>query len=271
MLSRGDRAWWDPADRLARCVGCAAATPADPWAGLDPEQRGTAGASARSLYERKVQGREARVRARHPKLGGLILAVTEEPASTTSWRTGAEGERRVGRHLEALAGGGRIEVLHDRSIPGSRANLDHLVVGPSGIFVVDAKRYKGRVEARRDGSFPGPGPDRLFIAGRDRTRLVEAMALQVEAVRAALHHLYADPPVAVVPVLCFIDAEWPLVGAPARFGEVHVVGPRGLERLVGGDGPIGHNQRLSLARRLAEGLPPAPARPARVSGSRPIR
>ena len=40
-------------------------------------------------------------------------------------------------------------VLHDRRVPGSRANLDHLVIGPSGVWV---HRHQGH---------PGPGPGRL--------------------------------------------------------------------------------------------------------------
>ena len=33
--------------------------------------------------------------------------------------------------------------------PGSRANVDHLVIGPTGVWVVDTKAYRGRVVARR--------------------------------------------------------------------------------------------------------------------------
>ncbi len=272
MLSRGDRAWWDAAGRCARCVECVECsgdTPSDPWAGLDPGQRGTAGRSAQSRYEAKRLAREDRIRSRHPVLGGLVLVVTDEPASITAWRTGAAGERRVGRQLDALAESGRVEVLHDRALSGSRANFDHLVVGPSGIFVVDAKRYKGKVEVRRDSSWLRRQPDRLFVNGRDRSLLVEAMARQVDDVEGVLHHLHADPPIEVTPVLCFIDAEWPLLGSSPRVGPVHIVGPRGLNRLVSREGSIGHNQRLSLARRLADALPPARTSSGRGSGVRP--
>lgn len=46
---------------------------------IDP---GTPGASARREYERRQAKREARIREKHPQLGGLILAVTDEPQST---------------------------------------------------------------------------------------------------------------------------------------------------------------------------------------------
>jgi hypothetical protein len=34
-------------------------------------------------------------------------------------------------------------------MPGSRANIDHIAVAPSGVFVIDAKRYKRRIEVRK--------------------------------------------------------------------------------------------------------------------------
>ena len=36
-----------------------------------------------------------------------------------------------------------IEVLDDRRVPGSRTNIGHIVVGPSGVLVIDAKKYRG--------------------------------------------------------------------------------------------------------------------------------
>jgi hypothetical protein len=37
-------------------------------------------------------------------------------------------------------------VLHDLAVPGSRANLDHLAIGPGGVFVIDSKHYRGRLQ-----------------------------------------------------------------------------------------------------------------------------
>jgi hypothetical protein len=36
-------------------------------------------------------------------------------------------------------------VLHDLAVPGSAANLDHLAIGPGGVFVIDSKQYRGRL------------------------------------------------------------------------------------------------------------------------------
>ena len=54
---------------------------------------------------------------------------------------GNHGERVVAELLDVLDGAGWC-VLHDRYKPDSTANLDHVVVGPPGVFVIDAKNWK---------------------------------------------------------------------------------------------------------------------------------
>jgi hypothetical protein len=36
-------------------------------------------------------------------------------------------------------------------VPGSPANVDHLVVGPTGVFVIDSKQWTGQVRQGGDG------------------------------------------------------------------------------------------------------------------------
>ena len=59
--------------------------------------------------------------------------------SSVSWSVGAAGERRTAKMLGGLPGG--WVVLHDRAIPGSRANLDHLLIGPAGVLYADTKNW----------------------------------------------------------------------------------------------------------------------------------
>ncbi len=54
---------------------------------------------------------------------------------------GNHGEHVVAELLDVLDGAGWC-VLHDRYKPGFAANLDHVVVGPPGLFVIDAKNWK---------------------------------------------------------------------------------------------------------------------------------
>jgi hypothetical protein len=71
-------------------------------------------------------------------------------ADTMAWRRGAAGERRTARLLAPLERRGWA-VLHDLAIPGSAANIDHLVIGAGGVVVIDSKQYRGRLQLDRDG------------------------------------------------------------------------------------------------------------------------
>lgn len=57
---------------------------------------------------------------------------------------GVEAELRTAAHLMDLPEG--WTVLHSREVPGSRADIDHLVVGPPGVFLIDSKNWKGQIE-----------------------------------------------------------------------------------------------------------------------------
>lgn len=123
-------AYYDRSTKTVTCRPCAEPAtpdPPDPVADL-PRQRiapGTAGGSAQRQYDRRAAKREARIRAEHPILGRLILALSDEPQSTRAWAAGARGEQVVAHWLDQLTPRG-VLVLHDRRIPRTRANIDHL-------------------------------------------------------------------------------------------------------------------------------------------------
>jgi hypothetical protein len=67
-----------------------------------------------------------------------------------AWQRGAHGERQTARLLDRLDRDGYV-VFHDLAMPDSPANLDHLVIGPSGVFVIDSKQWTGSVQQSVDG------------------------------------------------------------------------------------------------------------------------
>jgi len=67
-----------------------------------------------------------------------------------AWQRGAHGERQTARLLDRLGPDG-YQALHDLAMPGIPANIDHLVVGPSGVFVIDSKQWTGSVHQSADG------------------------------------------------------------------------------------------------------------------------
>lgn len=224
-LSAGVVALYDRAARSVGCLECATVSP--------PVDAGAPGASARREYERRKDGREQRIRSAHPKLGGLILALSEEPQSTRAWDSGARGEEFLARRLEDLPADFRV--LHDRHIPGTKANIDHMVVGPTGVWVIDAKRYVGKRPALHvEGGILRPRIESLKIGGRDRTKLVDGIRTQVDLVSAAVPELEAP----VRGALCFLEADWPLVGGPFSVGEIQILWPRLLVKRIIATEPV---------------------------------
>lgn len=240
-LDAGTRAWWDPTRKSVTCLRCR------------PERKSSAaGGSAQAKYEIEKAKYEQNTRAAHPHIGGLLLKVREEPQAVQAWSKGAAGERRLGAALSALASeSNRIEVIHDRRIPGSRANIDHIAITPAGVYVIDAKWYVGRIETRDRGGF-FRSDVRLFVNGRDRTTLIDGMMGQVAAV-----HDVVGSVAPIVPVLCFIDADIGFFARPFTLRGVRVTWFKPLRKQLRADGPLLPEGVADLTLRLEHGLRPA--------------
>jgi hypothetical protein len=134
--------------------------------------------------------------------------------SAANWERGAEGEASTAAALGALSARGWT-TFHDVRWPGrQRANIDHVAVGPAGVFVIDSKNWSGDVRVT-DGV--------LWQGGRRREREVAAVAEAALAVSQLLQGLAATP------VLCFVREE-PLEGWAH---DVMVCSPQNLaERLA---------------------------------------
>lgn len=264
-LAAGETAVYEPGSRTVVCLLCAGEPGAGPTGSPERAVRavveppsvvaGSAGASAQREYERRRAGREERVRAAHPKIGGFLLAISEEPASTRAWATGALGEEVLGRGLDTLADRG-VRVLHDRRIPRTRANIDHIAVSPAGVFVIDAKRHKGRPQLRVEGGLLRPRVEKLVVGSRDQTRLVDGVHKQVDLVRDALS-LAGLGELRVRGVLCFVEADWPLIGGSFVVDGVDVLWPKKLAARLVADGSLDDVVVDGAHRALGAAFPPA--------------
>jgi hypothetical protein len=135
-------------------------------------------------------------------VGGLAAVVAawglrfRPSPDAVAWRRGAAGERRTARLLSQLERHGWA-VLHDLAIPGSRANIDHLVIGPGGVFAIDSKQYRGRLRLDSSG--------RLGHGGYPLAPTLQAVSF--EADQAA--QILTDPGVVVVPIVAVHGAQVP--------------------------------------------------------------
>jgi hypothetical protein len=107
--------------------------------------------------------------------------------ATKSWDAGAAGERIVADRLSLLIPHGWF-LLHDVHWPGRpKANLDHVLVGPGGVVVVDAKNWTG--EVRVSGGV-------LWQGRFARTQSVEGALAQCAAIASVLappHRRFVRP------------------------------------------------------------------------------
>ncbi|WP_406365606.1 nuclease-related domain-containing protein [Streptomyces sp. NBC_00645] len=125
------------------------------------------------------------------------------PSGWETWLDGLEGEKRVGRELERLTVQG-WRVLH--GIPkGNGGDIDHLLIGPGGVFVFNTKRHPGASvwvgdEVAKVNGSPHPYP--------------AASKAEAAYVRGVLER-YAGFAPDVVPVLAFVDVA-SVVRAPTQ-------------------------------------------------------
>jgi len=135
-------------------------------------------------------------------LGGLAAvaagwALRFRPSpEALAWRRGAAGERRTARLLGPLEQLGWV-VLHDLAVPGSRANIDHLAIGPGGIFVVDSKQYRGRLKLDPSG--------RLWHGRYPLAPTLQAVSFEADQAARVL----PNPGVVVVPIVAIHGAQVP--------------------------------------------------------------
>lgn len=149
-----------------------------------------------------------------------------------------------------------MRVLNDRRIPRSRANIDHIAISRLGVFVIDAKRYRNqRPTLRVEGGLFSPRRELLLVGGRNRSPLVDGVHKQVQLVRDALAQ---HPDVQVRGVLCFLDADWPLLSGTYSVQDVDVVHPRKLREMLRRPGPLAAERIAELQWHLLEVFPRQP-------------
>jgi len=165
--------------------------------------------------------------------------------------------------LNSLAGD-TIRLLHDRRLPRSKANIDHLAVTPTGVYVIDAKKYRGRPHLKVDGGLFRPRVERLLVGSRDCTKLVDGVLKQVDVVRGIL-----DPDIPVHGVLCFVEADWPLFGGDFTTRDVHALWPKKLYPKLQAEGPLPAEAIAGSHRTLAQAPSPPSTRSASTAPAGP--
>lgn len=191
--------------------------------------------------------READESRRHAAV--LAQAAAEQSRRSESFSRGGHAEEQTAQRLTALSPYDFF-ALHDRRWPGTTAaNIDHVVVGPSGVFVIDTKDWSGDLRLESGRLFRGQEPC------DDHLHKVTA---QAEAVREALADI-GLPAMMVRPAIALHARTFDL----AVISGVWVLDSERLPRAI-----LRHSKALTQAQveqvlgALVVALPPAGSPPA---------
>jgi hypothetical protein len=203
----------------------------------------------------RFQVREAEGRARD-----LAGAFRRELAREAGFAAAALSEPQTAAALYPLSERG-WRVFHDRRWPGStRANVDHLAVGPTGVAVLDTKHWSGPIQVRSE---------RLWCGDDDRHESVEDLLRLVNAIDDLLEEVTGSgpgvavglSPVHVMPVLVFTNYAQANRRAP-RIGRVRMSTLLELPKLIANQPRVLSPHQVALVGEyLAREMPPAVTSP----------
>ena len=166
----------------------------------------------------RAAGTSAGIRAALLEAESASLAARAAECATEAafWRKGELGEQLVARALEALHGA-TWRVLHDLVIGSRGANVDHLVIGPSGVFTINTKNVSGPVWVAERA---------LLVAGTKHSEFLPKAVNEAANVSTMLSRAVGAH-VDVTPAIVFVDCELTVKAMPT---DVAVLGIEQLAR-----------------------------------------
>src|SRR4051812_11134005 len=83
---------------------------------------------------------------------GDVVRVSRKESSVEAWRKPSVAERKTERQLRGMEKSG-YRALHARAVPRddegvSDGQIDHLVIGPTGVYAVDSEKWDKRLPVR---------------------------------------------------------------------------------------------------------------------------
>jgi hypothetical protein len=157
----------------------------------------------------------------------LVARVLGVHTDERAWRTGADGEKKVASRLETLGKG--WHVLHAVPVGDRNSDIDHVVIGPPGVFTLNTKNHSGaRVWVA----------ERSFLVNGQKTDYL--LNSRFEAERAAkLLSAACGFGIAVEPIIVVLAADLVIKSQPP---DVHVVARRRIANWLLRRPPVLHPQ-----------------------------
>ncbi len=134
------------------------------------------------------------VNAQAPVLN-FVARVLGVKTDERAWRVGAKGEEKVAGELGKLGPGWRV--LHAVEVGDNGGDIDHIVIGPAGVFTLNAKRHP------RGKAWVG---ERMVMVNGQRTEYLRNSRFEAKRACRLLSEACARP-VGVTPAVVFVDLD----------------------------------------------------------------
>lgn len=165
----------------------AARPPVDTPTASDDLAERRPGQAAREQAQRELAALEERGRVR-----AWVTRALDVKTDERAWRIGADGEKTIGGRLERLVGKG-WHVLHAVPVGNRGSDIDHVLVGPGGVYTINTKN--------RPGASIWVGRHAIKVNGRSEPYLRNSRFEAQRAARLLSHALGWEVPVKPVLVL----------------------------------------------------------------------
>jgi hypothetical protein len=114
----------------------------------------------------------------------LFSKVLKVHTAERAWRRGAAGEEEVARQLDKL--GASWRVIHSVPVGSNDTDIDHVVIGPAGVFTLNTKNHLGKKVTVYDYAIYVSGSQQPYLSkskaegGRGTKILSSACGFKVE-------------------------------------------------------------------------------------------
>jgi hypothetical protein len=154
-------------------------------------------------------------------------------------RLAEEGEKAVGQQLEALRSEG-YAVFHD--LVGEDFNVDHVIIGPAGVFTIETKTWRKPAKGRAEITFDG---ETLLADGFEPDR---NPAIQAKAQAGWLRQLLAESTGKTYPVRpVVLFPGWFVKNSQNSFKALWVLEPKAFAKFLANEKPVLPPEDASLA------------------------
>jgi hypothetical protein len=233
-IDKNAKGWHNRVIKKARCASCGPGRPDPvPVPSLDPPPA-----------------------LRPDPVGGTSTLKQFSGKNRSQGLKGATGEYLMDRYLHKHLTDGEV-ILTDRRVPGGDANIDHVVVASSGVWIIDSKMWEGKIVYKAKSMTSAKM--KLKVGGEDRTAKIQTIYNLVIPVAGVID----DRSVPIHPAMVFVEGDWGsraalrfIGGKPYNHEGVWLTAPIVLKKLVRGPGPLTTDDIARIGSKLDKVLTP---------------